>query len=246
MNFGSWLSFGGGHQELFLTGTFLFIGLMAFLYSLARIKGSAGQLTEYYIFLIVLVGAGLGVVFTRDLLLLFVSWELATVSLWRLVSYFRDREAVAAGLWALYINFAAAAVMLVGLVILSIQQGSWNFDDLSGRPVALLPAFFILTGIVAKSAALPLYIWLPYAYRQAPVSVCALLSGIAENLGLIFFYKLFVLTVQVPEVFFLISAIVAIVSSLVAGGVALTTRTVRETLAYSTVAQLGFILLGLT
>jgi len=246
MNFGSWFSFGIGHQELFLAGTFVFIGVMALWYSLVRIKGSGGQLVEFYIFLIVLVAAGLGVVFAQELLSLFVCWELATISLWRLVSYFRNKEAVAAGLWALYINFAAAAIMLVGLVIVQIEHGSWSLSALSGRQFTLLPAILILIGIAAKSAVLPLYIWLPRAYRQAPAPVCALLSGVAENLGLVLFYKLFVLTVRVPEVFFLLSAVVAIVSSLVAGGVALTTRTIRETLAYSTVSQLGFILLGLT
>ncbi len=246
MSFGAGFLFFGGNQEWFVAGVFGFIGLMALLYSLVRVRRDGGGILEYYICLILLVVCGLGVVFARDLLWLFVFWELATVALWRLVSYFRSREALDAGLWALYINFVAAATMLVGLVILQMEQGSWSLEALVGREIALLPAILILLGIVAKSAALPLYIWLPKAYRQAPAPVCALLSGVAENLGLVLFYKLFVVTSRVPSLFFLISAVVAVVTSLVAGGVALTTRTIRETLAYSTVSQLGFILLGLT
>ncbi len=246
MNFSNWLSFSGGSLEIFLAAVFSFIGLMALLYSITRIKGSAGQQVEYYLFLLVLVGAGIALVFARELLVIFVLWELATVSLWRLVSYFRNQEAVDAGLWALYINFAAAAVMLVGVVMILLELGSWSLEELRGQELPLFPALLLLTGIVAKSAALPLYIWLPRAYRSAPAPVCALLSGLAENLGLVLFLKLFVQTIRVSEQFYLISAVLAVGSALIAGGVALTARTVRDTLAYSTVSQLGFILLALS
>ncbi len=246
MSFGTEFLFQGGNQEWFLAGIFGFIGLMALLYSLVSIRRDGGMIAEYYIFLLLLVGSGFGVVFARDLLWLFVFWELATVALWRLVSYFRYREALEAGLWALYLNFVAAATMLVGLVILQLEYGTWSLEAIAGREIQLLPAILILVGIVAKSAALPLYIWLPRAYRYAPAPICALLSGLGENLGLVLFYKLFVVSGRVPPLFFLITAIVAVASSLVAGGVALITRTIRETLAYSTVSQLGFILLGLT
>ncbi|MEN9979175.1 MAG: proton-conducting transporter membrane subunit [candidate division WOR-3 bacterium] len=246
MNLSNWLSFGSGSVEIFLAGVFGFVGLMALLYSIARIKGLPRQQAEYYIFLLVLIAAGIALVFARELLVIFVLWELATISLWRLVSYFRNQEAVDAGLWALYINFAAAAVMLVGLVIIQLELGSWSLGELQGQELPMFPALLVLAGIVAKSAALPLYIWLPRAYRSAPASVCALLSGLAENMGLVLFFKLFVQTVKVQEQFYLISAVLAVGSALIAGGVALTVRTVRDTLAYSTVSQLGFILLALS
>lgn len=246
MSFSNWLNFGGGSLEVFIAAIFGFIGLMTLLYSLARIRGTARVQAEYYLFLLLLVGAGIALVFARDLLVIFVLWELATVSLWRLVSYFRNQEAVDAGLWALYINFAAAAVMLVGLIMIQLETGTWDLVILKGQDLSLFPALLVLVGIVAKSAALPLYIWLPRAYRHAPAPVCALLSGLAENLGLVLFLKLFVLTVRVPELFYLVSTVLGIGSALIAGGVALTTRTVRDTLAYSTVSQLGFVLLALS
>ncbi|NPV14595.1 hypothetical protein HPY86_06655 [candidate division WOR-3 bacterium] len=245
MNFGSWTSYSTGPIEVFLSLVFGFIGLMTLLYSFARVRGSRGQIAEYYIFFLVLSGAALGVVFAGNLLLLYVFWELATVALWRLVSYFRKEESIFAGAWALYLNFVAAAVMLLGLILIQLEQGTLDLAALAGKPLPLFPAILILIGIVAKSATLPLYIWLPRAYQQAPAAVCALLSGVAENLGLVLFLKLYVLTMQVPKPLFLAVAIVAVASSLIAGGVALTTKTIRETLAYSTVGQMGFVLLGL-
>ncbi len=241
----SWFKFAGGRIETLVALVFGVVGLMALLYSIARLRGRGGQLVEFYVFSVVLLLAAIGVVFAQDGLLLFVFWELATVAVWRLVVYFRQGESVSAGIWTFYLNFAAAAVMLVGLILLQFETGSWELGALKGNTVTLFPALLILLGILAKSATLPLYIWLPRAYRQAPVSVCALLSGVAENLGLVLFLKLFVLTVRVSEVFYVISAILAVASSLVAGGVALNARTIRDTLAYSTVSQLGFVLLGL-
>jgi len=86
---------------------------------------------------------------------------------------------------------------------------------------------------------------MPKAYRAAPAPVCALLSGVAENIGIVLFYKLFVATVQPPDGFMVFVAGLGLISSLVAGGVAIQARTTRGTLAYSTISQLGFIFLGL-
>lgn len=246
MNFGSWLSFSTGPVEVFLALVFGCVGLLSILYSFARIRGSGGQITEYYIFFFLLLGAALGVVFANNLLLLFVFWELATVAVWRLVSYFRKEEAVIAGAWAFYINFIAAAAMLVGLVMIQLNEGTLDLQALAGKPLSTFPAVLILVGILAKSATLPLYIWLPRAYLQAPASVCALLSGVAENLGLVLFLKLYIITMVVPKQFLLAVGVIAVASSLVAGGVALNAKTIRETLAYSTVGQIGFALLGFT
>ncbi|MEO0079756.1 MAG: proton-conducting transporter membrane subunit, partial [candidate division WOR-3 bacterium] len=112
---GLWTEFGGSRIELFFVVLFAFIGLMALLGSIARLRGRGGQLAEYYSFLVLLVLCAIAVVFAQNLLLVFVFWELSTVALWRLVSYLRRDEDMDAGVWALYVNFAAAALMLVGL-----------------------------------------------------------------------------------------------------------------------------------
>jgi multicomponent Na+:H+ antiporter subunit D len=136
--------------------------------------------------------------------------------------------------------------MLVGLGLILAERGTLDLNALRGQTLPFWPAVLVLIGILAKSATLPLYVWLPRAYRAAPAPVCALLSGVAENIGIILFLKLFVLTVRVPSDFMIMVAGLAVVSSLVAGGIALTTSTIRSTLAYSTVSQLGFIFLGLS
>ncbi len=242
---GQWLRFGGGPIELFFALVFGFVGLVAVLYSLARVRAAGSRLVEYYAFLALLLASSIGLVYARNLVLVFTAWELATLALWRLVVFFRSDEDVRAGTWALLVNFGATTMMLIGMAMLALQLGSLDFDRLAGAPVGAAPAVLILVGILAKSATLPLYVWMPRAYRQAPAPVCALLSGVAENLGVVLFFRLFVQTLAVPAGFLDFVAGLALVSSLVAGGVALSQKSLRGTLAYSTISQLGFIFMGI-
>lgn len=242
----NWLQFSGGRLELFFTLVLGLVGLATLCYSFVKIRSGAGQVAEYFVFLIILVASGIGVVYARNLLLIFALWELAAFALWRLVAFYRGEEELGAAMWAWLVNFASAALMLVGLVLILVERSTLSLDVLRGQTLPFWPATLVLVGILAKSATLPMYIWLPRAYRAAPVPVCALLSGVAENIGIILFFKLFVLTVRVPDGFMVMVAGLAVVSSLVAGGIALTAGTIRSTLAYSTVSQLGFIFLGLS
>lgn len=241
----SWFDFAGGPVEWFFAAVFVFVGVVTLFYSGFRIRGSAGQVVEYSVFLLLLVASALGVAFGQDLLLVFVFWEVAAFALWRLVVYHRGDEDVTAASWAWYVNFAAAGLMLVGLAMLYAQEGTLALGALEGAPMPVLAAVLVLLGILAKSATLPLYVWLPRAYRAAPVPVCALLSGVAESIGALLFLKLFVMTVLVPEGFLALVAWLGIASSIVAGGLALRSTTVRGLLAYSTISQLGFIFLGM-
>jgi multicomponent Na+:H+ antiporter subunit D len=242
----NWLQFSGGRLELFFTLVLGLVGLAALLYSLVKIRAGAGQVAEYFVFLALLVASGIGVVYARNLLVIFALWELAAFALWRLVAFYRGEEELGAAVWAWLVNFASAALMLIGLVLILLERSTLSLDVLRGQALPFWPAMLVLVGILAKSATLPLYIWLPRAYKAAPAPVCALLSGVAENIGIILFFKLFVLTVRVPDGFMIMVAGLAVVSSLVAGGIALTAGTIRTTLAYSTVSQLGFIFLGLS
>ena len=240
-----WFDFTFGRIEFYFAAVFAFIGLAALLYGAVKIRGGKGQVAEFFVFLLVLVVSSLGVVFARNLLLIFICWEVATFAIWRLVLYYRDEQSVAAANWAWFINFAAATLMLVGMAILLFEEKTLSLRQLEGVSVSMLPCALILVGILAKSATLPLYVWMPKAYKAAPAPVCALLSGVAENIGVVLFYKFFVATVKPPEGFLVFVAGLALVSSIVAGGVAVRAKTTRGILAYSTISQLGFIFLGL-
>lgn len=226
---------------IFLSVLFLFIGLMSFIYALATIR-TKGHRLEYYLMLLLIVGSGVGVALSYNLLLIFIFWEISTFAIWRAVAYYRKAEHLNAANLTFIINFAAAAVMLVGLTIVYLDNGTFNFlavTSLSDTAVIL-----ILIGIFAKSVILPLHIWLVPAYNAVPSAIGGALAGIAEYFGVILFLRLFASGTYNAPSFFIMVAWIAIASSIILGGAALLSNNLRSLLAFSTVSQLGFILLA--
>lgn len=226
---------------LFLSALFVFIGLMSFLYALATIRAKGHRL-EYYLMLLLIVGSGVGVALSVNLLLIFILWEISTFATWRAVGYYREKENLRAADITFIVNFGAAAIMLVGLVMLYIDNGTFNLMSIViYNDIAVT---LILIGILAKSVTIPLHIWLVPAYKSIPSAIGGSLAGIAENLGVILFFRLFTLSNYTLPAFFNSVAWIAVASSIILGGAALLAKNLRSLLAYSTISQIGFILLG--
>ncbi|HID32265.1 MAG TPA: hypothetical protein EYP24_02675 [bacterium (Candidatus Stahlbacteria)] len=239
-----WDAFRVDPVALYLTGVFGLIALLSLIYSIVTIRRFEFK-TEYYVMFLLLVGTGIGFLYARNLILLFTFWELNTFAVWRLVGYYREDWNVDYAERVFLINFFGAVLMLVGIGIIFIKTSSFDLPVLKGVEIPPLAAYLILLGILTKSASIPLHVWLPFAYRSAPIPVTAILAGISENLGVILFLRLFRQTLTLPDSFYLAVAIIAVMTIIVAGGTALVTDRLREILAYSTISQLGFILLGL-
>ncbi|MBN2620450.1 NADH dehydrogenase [candidate division WOR-3 bacterium] len=226
---------------IFLTVLFLFIGLMSFIYALATIR-KKGHRLEYYLMLLLIVGSGIGVALSYNLLMIFILWEISTFAIWRAVAYYREEQHLNAANFTLILNFVAAAIMLVGIVILFLDNGTFNMFEITVYND--LAVVFIMVGILAKSVTLPLHVWLVPAYNAIPSAIGGCLAGIAENLGVILFLRLFATGSFVAPYVFTTVAWIAIASSILLGGAALLSNNLRSLLAYSTISQVGFILLG--
>ncbi|MEO0136388.1 MAG: complex I subunit 5 family protein [candidate division WOR-3 bacterium] len=226
---------------IFLAVSFLFIGFMSFLYALGTIR-QKGHRLEYYLMLLLIVLSGIGVALTTNLLWMYLCWELSTLGVWRAVVYYRRNEQIEAGNVVFITNLLAAGLMLIGIGILYLDNNSFLISEIKNFSI---PAIVLLTiGIFAKSVILPLHFWLIPAYAAIPSAIGGSLAGIAENLGLILFYRLFVDNPAIPVNYFLVIGYLAVISSLIAGGSAYITNRLRYLLAYSTISQIGFILLG--
>ncbi len=226
---------------IFLSVLFIFIGLMSFIYALATIR-QKGHRLEYYLMLLLIVGTGVGVALSYNLLLIFIFWEISTFAIWRMVGYYRGKENLYAANISFIINFGAAAVMLIGLVLLYLDNGTFNFfriEIFNDFATAL-----ILIGILAKSVTIPIHIWLVPAYKSIPSAIGGCLAGVAENIGVILFLRLFSTGAYFSPGFFTTVAWLAIASSIIAGGAALLSKNMRDLLAFSTISQIGFILLA--
>lgn len=226
---------------IFLSVIFVFIGLMSFVYGLATVRDKGHRL-EFYLMLLLIVGSGVGVALCFNLLLIYILWEISTFAVWRAVAYYRGDKEVSAANITFLVNFAAATIMLVGLVALYLDNGTFNLFEIS--VVSDTAAVLILIGVLTKSVTIPLHIWLSPAYGAIPSAMGGSLAGVAENLGAILFLRLFTMGSAIPPGFFTTVAWLAIISSIVAGGVALRANRLRSLLAFSTISQVGFILLA--
>lgn len=226
---------------IFLSVLFGFIGVMSFIYSLAMIK-EKGHRLEYYLMLLLIIGSGVGVALSYNLLLIYILWEISTFAIWRVIGFYRRKENLYGADIAFLMNFAGAVLMLIGLAMLYLDNGTFNIFEI--KTYNNVVSVLIMIGVLTKSVTLPLHVWLSPAYRAVPAAAGACLSGIGENLGIILFLRLFTTSNFSPPEFLNIVAWLAIISSLVGGGAALIVNNLRDLLAFSTISQVGFILLG--
>lgn len=205
---------------------------------------------EYYFMVVLFLGSMMGLIFSRNLIGLYLFWEITTVACWRLIGFFREKQHVLRADKAFLVTLAGALVMLLGFIVIYNQSGSFDLGKiqaaLHGRPVRNLAVFLILFGILSKSATLPFHTWLPDA-GVAPSPVTALLhAAVLVKIGVYVYARLFLATFTVAEVWHTIVPAIAGASALVSAGAALVETDLKRLIAYSTVSQIGFIFLGLS
>ncbi len=236
------LSFLGDGISLIFSLVFAFIGLIALIYSLAYMRDEENQ-REYYFMTTLMIASLIGVVFSNNLILFYIFWEIAALTTWRLIGFYREKQVVMIADKAFLMTFLGSSFMLMGFVLLFQNTGTLSLAQLRGTEVTHLNTalFFIFLGIVAKSAILPLHTWLPDAHPVAPSPMSAILSGIEVEVGLYAFLRLFGDTFGI---FWNWILILAVVSSLIGAGAALLAKDIKRIIAYSTVSQVGYILIG--
>lgn len=222
-----------------------FLGLIIVIYSFGYIRHAENQ-NEYYLMVVMFIGAMMGLTLTTDLIFLYLFWEISAVCCWRLIGFFREREYVRRADKAFLITGGGALVMLGGFLMIYNQYGTTDLILLRGSPISSAAVVLILFGILSKSATLPLHGWIADA-GVAPTPATALLhAAVLVKIGVYAFARLFVVTFT-PEILWHTAVpVVAAVSALLSAGAALVEQDIKRIIAYSTVSQIAFILLGLS
>ncbi len=215
------------------------------------------QYLFYTMFLLCLAGL-LGIVITGDAFNVFVFLEISALSTYVLIALGRDRRALFASYQYLIMGTIGATFIVVGVGLLYLMTGTLNMADM-GRRIAsvqgtrpvLAALAFLTVGISLKLALFPLHQWLPNAYAYAPSSVAAFLSATATKVAvyvlLRFYYSVFggaEVFRQLPmqEVMLLL----ALAGMFVASAIAVFQADLKRLFAYSSVGQIGYIILGLS
>jgi multicomponent Na+:H+ antiporter subunit D len=213
----------------------------------------------YTAYLLCLTGL-LGITSTGDAFNFFVFLEISSLSTYTLVAMGaqRDRRALTAAFRYLVMGTIGATFYLIGVGFLYIITGTLNMADLAERlegqrqATAVPVAFaFIIIGLGLKAAVMPLHAWLPNAYAYAPTAVTVFLAATATKAavyGLMrFLFTIFGLEFSFEaHVLPYIIMPLGLVAMFAASAVAVWQRDVKRLLAWSSIAQLGYILIGLS
>jgi multicomponent Na+:H+ antiporter subunit D len=211
----------------------------------------------YAAFILCLSGL-LGIAVTGDVFNVFVFLEISSLSAYALIALGQDRRALTAAYEYLIMGSVGATFIVIGIGLMYVMTGTLNMADLAERLPAVagtrtIPvAFTFLTvGITLKLALFPLHLWLPNAYTFAPSAVTAFIAATATKVAVYLllrvFFTIFGVAFSFEEmrlgIVLMPLALVAIVSMSL---VAVYQDNVKRLLAYSSVAQIGYIVLGIS
>ena len=200
----------------------------------------------------------LGMTITGDAFNLFVLLEISSLSSYTLISLGKDRRALTASFQYLIMGTVGATFILIGVGLLYALTGTLNMADLAVRIAALeesrtlQAAFaFLFVGFGLKLAMFPLHLWLPNAYAFAPSAVSAFIGSTATKVAIYallrFLFTIFGVKFSFDSmhVHWLLMPL-AVISIMFASLVAIFQGGIKRILAYSSVAQIGYILLGIS
>ncbi|MGJ9381659.1 Na+/H+ antiporter subunit A [Salipaludibacillus sp. CF4.18] len=241
---------------LLITG----IGALVVLYSIYYIANKRDEpLNNFYVFLLMFMGAMLGVVLSDNLIVLYVFWEITSLSSSLLIAYWYHKEKSRYGaLKSMLITVAGGFAMLAGFALLYVMTGALGSatfsireiisyaDVLKDSPLFLPAMLLILLGAFTKSAQFPFHIWLPDA-MEAPTPVSAYLhSATMVKAGIYLVARFTPLFGGEAEWFWIVTG-VGLFTMLWGSVSAIRQKDLKSILAFSTISQLGLImsLLGL-
>ena len=235
---------------LLITG----VGTLVILYSIYYMSKIRESLHNFYVYLMLFMGAMLGVIFSDNILVLYVFWELTSISSFLLIAYWYQRKQSRYGAQkSLLITVFGGLVMLTGFIMLAMMTDTYSIREMITlaeeipKDSLFLPAMIvILIGAFTKSAQFPFSIWLPDA-MEAPTPISAYLhSATMVKAGIYLVARFTPLFGGQAEWFWLVSGIGIL--TMIYGSINAVKQTdLKALLAYSTISQLGLImsLLGL-
>ena len=233
------------------------VALMFAKTSVAQEVASDKQGLFYTAWLLCLTGL-LGIAITGDVFNLFVFLEISSLSSYVLIGLGQDRRALTASFQYLVMGTIGATFILIGIGLLYMVTGTLNMVDLAARLAVLgdsrtvqTALAFLTVGIGLKLALFPLHLWLPNAYTYAPSAVTVFLAATATKVAV---YMLLRFLFQVFDASFTFGAmplggflaVLAAVGILSTSTVSIFQDNVKRMLAYSSVAQVGYMVLGIS
>lgn len=247
-----WIASIGIHFSLHLDGLSLLfaliitgIGALVVLYSIYYMSMKREALHNFYVYLLIFMGAMLGIVLSDNLMVMYVFWEATSVSSFLLIAYWYQRKKSRYGAQkAMLITVFGGFAMLLGALMLGTAAGTFSIRELIGMSDTLadhalfLPAMLlVLLGAFTKSAQFPFHIWLPDA-MEAPTPISSYLHSATMVKAGVYLVARFTPVFGGDMNWFWIIAIVGTATLFWGGFMAIRQTDLKALLAYSTISQL--------
>jgi NADH-quinone oxidoreductase subunit M len=259
----AWIAGWGIHYTVGLDGISLFMVLLTTLLMPLSILGSWSYITKreggFYSLLLVLTTGMIGVFVALDLFLFYVMWEVMLIPMYFIIGVWGGENRLYAAIKFFIYTFLGSLLMLVAIVVLYLHAGrvtgiySFGYTHLLNQVALLGPsawwlfgAFFLAFAI--KVPLFPLHTWLPDAHVEAPTAGSVILAGILLKMGTYGFLRFalpFFPSVALHQNVQLIIVILSLIGIIYGGLVAMVQPDFKKLIAYSSVAHLGFVMLGI-
>ena len=231
----------------------MIISFLVHIFSVEYMRGDP-RYNRYFAYLGLFTFSMSGIVFTHNILMMYIFWELVGLSSYLLIGFwFEKKTASDAAKKAFIVNRIGDIGMFIGIMILYNAYHTFTFDDIFYQiSIGNLPfnsefwltvtGLLVFAGAIGKSAQVPLHVWLPDA-MEGPTPVSALIHAATMVAAGVY------LTVRIFGIFtadaMLIIALIGALSAFIPATIALTQNDIKKVLAYSTVSQLGYMIMAL-
>ncbi len=217
---------------------------LIFIYSLSYVRRN---LFRYYFVLFLTLGSMIGAVLARDLLSFYIFLEMMTVGIYFLIIDNTKKESFPAGFKYILMMFAGGLFILAATLMLYNLTGTFDMSVIAGvagaLPLSSVALIFLLfaIGCLFEMGAVPFHVWLPDAHPIAPSPVSALLSGLVIKVGVYALIRI-LFTLQLYTLGLVFIGAICMLFGVI---LALRQTNVKRLLAYSSISQIGYILLGI-
>ena len=237
-----------------LTGALMM--LTAFIFLVCFLFGLFDKIMNnlFIFFFLTLQALVMTIFLSRDLFNLYVVTEVSTIILAVLIMFKKDSRSMYDGMLYLITNIAAMTFFLFGVAFIYRQFGTLDMNLIGARMYDVanvkglaLPFAFLITGVGLKCAFLPLFSWLPKAHAtpSAPSIVSVILSGLYVKCGIYLFIRIremFLPALELDNIFLIIGILTGVIGFILA----MSQNDIKMLLAYSTISQIGIILISIT
>jgi len=248
------------YYALFFKLLFLGIAFLVILASNDYIKKLQHAQGEYYVLIMLSTLGMMLMAATTDLISIYIALELTSISLYVLVGLLKDDKSTESSLKYLLLGAVASAVLLYGMAMVFGFTGKTQLGDIANalramsiagiidNPALLVGIVMLVAGFGFKIAAVPFQMWVPDVYEGAPTTITAFLSVGSKAAGFAVIGRVFLSAFGMSSIstgWGMIFAVLAVLSMIVGNVAAIPQTNIKRMLGYSSVAQAGYLMVGL-